>query len=257
MVVEGLMPSGNVFFEDGVEPALLDIIRSATDHIVLVSPYNKFWIHLRDELTLASQRGVKIIFLYRADETLEDLAWLTHLNAQIYAVDRLHAKIFLNESSVLVTSMNLLETSSKNSKEIAIRIDDPDAKREVRSYVLERLIPLSKIVAAKPAAPAVPKPRAKTRPSARKPAAPPQKAPVGGILGKILDALIVDSGVCIRCATKTEADVERPLCGDCYASWSRYGDRDYKEHFCHRCAEQADTSFAKPLCYTCYKVVNK
>jgi len=55
--------------------------------------------------------------------------------ATVYAVDKLHAKIYMNESTVIVTSMNLLESSSKNSKELAIRIDDENGKKEIRSYI--------------------------------------------------------------------------------------------------------------------------
>lgn len=38
----------------------------------------------------------------------------------------LHAKIYMNEVSVLVSSMNLLRSSSRDSLEIAIAVTQPE-----------------------------------------------------------------------------------------------------------------------------------
>ena len=249
---------GSVFFDDGVTSGISDIIRTAKDHIILVSPYNKFWIHLRDDLTLASKRGVKIIFIYRSDETPEELGWFANLNATIYAVERLHEKIFLNESSILMTSMNLVESSSKNSKEIAIRIDDKNIQHEIRQYVLGRLIPLGVEHKEKPAEL---KKTSSTRP-ARSPRkktlqTPPPVRP-GGILGKILGVLDLGiDGYCVRCSTRIPFDTDRPLCDDCYAIWNQYGDPEYEENICHHCGKGISTSYARPLCFSCYKTSSR
>ncbi|MBM3945607.1 MAG: hypothetical protein FJ317_09010, partial [SAR202 cluster bacterium] len=113
-----------VFTDDRVASAVLDVIRNAERYVVLVSPYNQFWDHLRDDLRLAVRRNVQVTLIYREDQPATDIDWVGSLGVTVYGVGRLHAKIFMNESVLLVTSMNLLETSSKNSKEIAIQIND-------------------------------------------------------------------------------------------------------------------------------------
>ena len=113
-------PSVEVLTDDQITPRVLDILRNAEQHVALVSPYNKFWTHLRNEVKRAVARGVRVHFLYRAGEHNEDIEGLEGLGVKVYAVDNLHAKIYLNESSVLITSMNLHESSSKNSMEICV-----------------------------------------------------------------------------------------------------------------------------------------
>ena len=128
-------PSVEVFTDDQITSRVLDILRNAKKHVTLVSPYNKFWTHLRNELQRTVARDVRVDFIYRNGERSEDTDWLEDLGVRVHAVQNLHAKIYLNESSVLVTSMNLLESSSKNSMEICISINDEKAQKDVRGYV--------------------------------------------------------------------------------------------------------------------------
>lgn len=128
-------PSVEVLTNDQITTPVLDILRHAKKHVALVSPYNKFWMHLGNEIQSAVGRGVRVDFVYRKDERSESVEWLGELGVRVHAVENLHAKIYLNESSVLVTSMNLLESSSKNSMEICISINDEKAQKDVRGYV--------------------------------------------------------------------------------------------------------------------------
>ena len=121
--------------DDQITTRVLDILRNAKKHVTLVSPYNKFWMHLSNEIQAAVERGVRVDFIYRNDERNEAIEWLGGLGVKVHAVEYLHAKIYLNESSVIVTSMNLLESSSKNSMEICISINDEKAQNDVRGYV--------------------------------------------------------------------------------------------------------------------------
>ncbi len=136
-------PSVEVFTDDQITSRVLDILRNAKKHVTLVSPYNKFWTHLRNELQRTVARDVRVDFIYRNGERSEDTDWLGDLGVRVHAVENLHAKIYLNESSVLVTSMNLLESSSKNSMEICISINDEKAQNDVREYVRNKLLRIS------------------------------------------------------------------------------------------------------------------
>ena len=56
-------------------------------------------------------------------------------------------------------------------------------------------------------------------------------------------------GYCIRCGCKIEFNIERPMCYDCYQSWSIYGNLDYPEKFCHYSGEKSfgNNCMGKPI----------
>ena len=66
-----------------------------------------------------------------------------------------------------------------------------------------------------------------------------------------------EQGFCIRCKTTIKKDLEKPLCWDCYKTWSLYEDPFYRENFCISCGEKNNTSFNKPACFKCYKELQK
>lgn len=69
--------------------------------------------------------------------------------------------------------------------------------------------------------------------------------------------IISNKGYCIRCKTSIKFDLEKPLCWDCYKTWSVYEDHFYKEKFCISCGEENNTNFNKPACLTCFKELKK
>lgn len=231
-----------VFTDDRVSSAILDIIRSAKDHIILVSPYNKFWEHLKDEIRLAIKRRVLVTIVYREGEDETDINWLTLEGAKAIGVSRLHAKIFLNESEVLIDSMNLLETSSKNSKEIGLSISGREEQAALREYVLNRLIPLGKEYPVKRGNDRSP---TQSQISSGLQATTPRKKP-------IKKQSKSTGASCIRCGLPIPYDINRPLCEKDYLTWSVYYDDSYPEVFCHACGNFANTSYLKPLCYDCF-----
>ena len=252
-------PSVEVFTDDQITSRVLDILRNAKKHVTLVSPYNKFWTHLRNELQRTVARDVRVDFIYRNGERSEDTDWLEDLGVRVHAVQNLHAKIYLNESSVLVTSMNLLESSSKNSMEICISIRDKNEQKDVREYVKTLLLIAKRADEGKKTSARPATSRAKTR--------KPQTVSEGRLgykvgapepsLESLLNDLVVatSGGRCIRCEEPIPFDQDRPLCDDCFKSWKRYENWDYEEDYCHRCGADWDTSYAKPLCRPCYNQV--
>ena len=252
-------PSIDVLTDDKITSRVLDILRDAKKHVALVSPYNKFWMHLSNEIQSTVGRGVRVDFVYREDERNEDIERLEGWGVEVHAVKNLHAKIYLNESSVLVTSMNLLESSSKNSMEICISIRDKNEQKDVREYVKTLLLIAKRADEGKKTSARPATSRAKTR--------KPQTVSEGRLgykvgapepsLESLLNDLVVatSGGRCIRCEEPIPFDQDRPLCDDCFKSWKRYENWDYEEEFCHRCGADWDTSYAKPLCRPCYNQV--
>ena len=132
---------GAVFVDDQVEPQILQIIRTATKNITFVTPYVDLWMHLTDAIRDAINNRVDVTFFIREGENRqrpEDLKWLRN-NVKVYEIPNLHAKIYLNEATVLVSSMNITESSTRNSKEFAMIVRDQDDATVLREYV-SRLI---------------------------------------------------------------------------------------------------------------------
>ena len=104
------------------------VISEAREHIVIVTPYLKITAPLLSRLMQADKRGVKILLIYGKNEISkeqkEKLKSFQNLN--LYFLNDLHAKCYLNESSGLLSSMNLYEYSQVNNWELGISFDQDD-----------------------------------------------------------------------------------------------------------------------------------
>ena len=97
------------------------IIKAKTD-LVLITPYLKLSRILFERLTEANNRNVRIRLVYGKSELhpneKRQLEALTNL--ELLFLENLHAKCYLNESVLVVSSMNLYEFSEKNNREMGI-----------------------------------------------------------------------------------------------------------------------------------------
>lgn len=223
------MPEEQVLFDEHIAPKVLEVIDNAKENVVIVTPWVDLWQHAKNSIEKARKNGVQVQFLIRRESGVEDkpdTRWLLDHKVRVSVVERLHAKIYLNEKSVLISSMNLRESSALNSLEVAMLLHDPADEQRVRDYVSAELMRL----------------------------ATPIETGLAGALKslarKVEEATKV--GHCIRCGDPTLRDPSKPLCEECYPAWAQYGNREYKEKFCHSCGKQAQVSVARPLCRTCY-----
>jgi sugar-specific transcriptional regulator TrmB len=233
-----------LFFDSDVAPQFQQLVKNANENIIFVTPYIELWPHLKDELRDAIERHVDITFLIREDHTAhkpENLEWLHANRVKVYLIPNLHAKIYLNEKTVLVSSMNVHRTSITDSKDFAMFIKNQEQEQMLREYV-KRLIgkgtrtQLSQTIRDRVSDP-VDKNRS-TQPS------------------RSIERRAVEYGYCIRSRDKISLDIDKPLCADCYRQWNKYQDEDYAEKYCHSCGNSAETTFAKPLCKACWKKSN-
>ncbi len=74
------------------------------------------------------ERVEKVFFLYRTGQvSKQELDWLQSFpNLTLYGLKDLHAKIYINQSSAIISSMNLYEYSQINNHEIGIKISSSD-----------------------------------------------------------------------------------------------------------------------------------
>jgi len=217
--------------DDRVASSILDIIRGAKEIVILVSPYLKLWGHIQDQIMMARQRGVEFIVIAREDEKSNDgdVAWLEKQGVRVFLVEWLHAKIYMNERDLLVSSMNLTETSTKNSREIAMIVKSESDQSHIREYVIS----LSRLAA----------------PPVRRPSYSSSR-PVAPKISKVNKGN--GDASCIRCGKSIDYDDLRPLCYDCYAEWAMFNNPDYKEVFCHDCGKRRVVTYARPRCRSCY-----
>ena len=129
-----------VFFDEEVAPAILDVIRKAKREFIVVSPYIKLWPEAKDAIQRALRRNVQVRFVVRFESERkllanDDLSWLDENNIEWIPYVDLHAKIYLNEDTVLLSSMNLYEYSARNNLEFCYLVTERKSKDAIREWV--------------------------------------------------------------------------------------------------------------------------
>ena len=229
-----------VFVDDEVAAQVLQIIKSADKQITFVTPFIELWNHLKDEIRDAMRRHVEVIFFIRLGtnpKNLSDIPWLRSNISALHEVPNLHSKIYLNEKTVLVSSMNITAVSTRDSKEFAMLVRRQDDAKVLRDYVT-RLIAKS---------------TTKQAPSMASAVSGLLKTTVTQSLQQAVRATL-QSGKCIRCGEKIPSDPARPYCATHYKSWARWKNEDFEEKVCHSCGKPSKTSLRKPECDSCYKL---
>lgn len=171
----------------------------------------------------------------------DDISFLQNLeNAKIKSIEGLQAKIYLNESTAIITSMNLYLYSQQNNKEVGLIFDavkDKEMYDQIFKEVTRLIEEADKIqykVTLEKEQPITVKPEiAKEKPSV-----------------KTLPKSDKNNGYCIRCRTQMELNPDKPLCSKCYPIWAKYSDPDYPEKYCHICGKESEQTYSKPVCYT-------
>ena len=215
-----------------ISAELEDLIKSAREYIVLISPYMKVNQRLQGFIKAAAQRGIRFTLIYgKREMNPEEQEWINQINAQtVVFVQDLHAKCCLSESTAIITSMNLYEFSQQNNDEMGVLVSRKET-RELYQEIYDEAIRLRD---------------AGTTQRGTKSTTPPLVPAQGP----------TTSGYCIRCHTPISLNPDKPLCNKCYQSWSQYQNENYREEYCHHCGKENDTSMAKPLCLPCYRLAN-
>lgn len=109
----------------GTVSSIEDIIRKASARLILVSPYLKLSKQFEQRLKDANERKVQIVVIYGKDnlvrEEIEKLLVLEHLH--LLYCENLHAKCYVNDDKIVLSSMNLYEYSERNNREMGIMLN--------------------------------------------------------------------------------------------------------------------------------------
>jgi hypothetical protein len=211
----------------GTAHRLERLVEGASSQLTLISPFLQVSRILLERLRDAAERGVQIAVVCRAADLKDrELSQLQQIpNLQLRFMDNLHAKCYLSDTGVVVSSMNLYHYSEQTNREMGVYFSASEAPygealKEVKSIL-----------------------------SAATPAKP---QPYVGSVSRAPDKSRGSSGYCLRCHRGISRDPERPLCIDCYRVWAEFANPDYPERYCHDCGRETSTSMARPLCRACY-----
>jgi phosphatidylserine/phosphatidylglycerophosphate/cardiolipin synthase-like enzyme len=75
--------------DDRVASSILDIIRNAKQSVTLVCQYLKLWGHIKDQIMMARQKGVKVTVVARDGEqgNNDDVARLKAQDVDVWEVE--------------------------------------------------------------------------------------------------------------------------------------------------------------------------
>ena len=215
----------------GIAASVENIIRNARNFIVLVSPFVKVDRTYIERLLEAERKGIDIKIVFGKEEIskLEQDKFANFNRLRLYFLENLHAKCYINDSSAIITSMNLYGYSEGYNREMGIEIRKydnlklyEDIKNEVNSIVES-----------------AEKYGVNNYNTYTKSFRYPQKTKMG---------------YCIRCGQPIPYNPSYPLCNNCYSIWNQYGDENYPENYCHGCGNEFNNiSYAYPQCHGCWE----
>ncbi len=118
---------------------IMSLIEDANKFVVIVSPYynlNK-WDKLIKKIDAAKKRNIEFTFFVREPESNSDYQCILEVKKIGFTpieIERLHAKIYLNESEAIISSMNLNFSSDSNSLDIAVKTESQKEYQEVFKF---------------------------------------------------------------------------------------------------------------------------
>lgn len=104
---------------------LEELIKKADERLYIVSPYLKLSKDFRDLLTYrnTNRKDTKIIF-GKQELNPEQMTFFQGLRfVYLFFSEDLHAKCYINDTKMIITSMNFYDFSMMNNKEMGILID--------------------------------------------------------------------------------------------------------------------------------------
>ena len=216
-----------------------DLIKNAGATLYLVSPYLKLSRDFKELLTYRNSQGkITIIIFGKQELNPDEMKFLQGLRLVILKYnENLHAKCYMNDEKMIITSLNLYEFSMANNKEMGVLIDKNDpADCQLFDEAFKEVDFIDKTSQELDLNSSMPKSAKPTVHKTHK-----EKSTSSQIKGQ--------NGFCIRSGVEIPFNVEKPLSYDAYKKWSEFNDPNYPEKFCHYSGEPAngETSVSRPI----------
>ncbi len=210
-----------------------DLIRNAGEKLTLISPYLKISNDFKELLKYRNNKDKATTIVFGKQELSPDeLSFIQSLRLVVLRFnENLHAKCYLNDERIIITSLNLYEFSMANNKEMGIMLEkseESDTKAiEDTLKEVEYIISTSQLFDFTPNI---------TKKSPSKPQ-------------KVTSVTTSAIGYCIRTGVKIPFNIDKPMSYEAFKIWSQYGDTNYPEKYCHFSGETSngETTVSKPI----------
>lgn len=120
---------------NSVSGEILNLLDEATEKMVIVSPYCKFdkWYRLVNKIKDLKTRNITTEFYVREGE-YDTIQQVKNIGIDPICIPNLHCKLYFNEKSAIVTSMNLLLSSEINSLELGYKTENSKEYKELITF---------------------------------------------------------------------------------------------------------------------------
>ncbi|MBK7691383.1 MAG: phospholipase D family protein [Bacteroidetes bacterium] len=118
----------------GITAGVEELIREARERLYIISPYLKLSDNIRELLNDKEREKAEVRIIFGKQElSPPEMSYLQNLKyVRLYFSKNLHAKCYLNERKMIISSMNLYEFSQQNNREMGILIErENEADRQV------------------------------------------------------------------------------------------------------------------------------
>ena len=241
-----------------ISTAIIDLIEESEEYCFIITPYYKPWPLLMRTLEKAKNQGKNIVFIFRADvqsqQCLEEITYLnSELDFDVLLIKNLHTKLYLNEYTVLLTSMNLYNTSKENNYEIGYLIKNSKISNNFHETVIRQdLLSIKptlylkgrysrQLIKQKKEEELLKEERIQKR----------QEKYYNYQEDKNEEV----TGFCIRCRERIPLSSYYTLCNSCFDTWAQFCNWNYPENYCHACGKSTETSKNQPFCEKCDKTI--
>ncbi len=123
------------------------LLKTAEHRVIVISPYLKFRLRIRELIQDCVERGVLIEIIYGKNRQCNETDRLMRLsNVRVLFCKTVHAKCYLNEGAGIITSLNLYDFSEAKNYEMGVlfnRSSDANLFRQVVEEA-ERLIRIAR-----------------------------------------------------------------------------------------------------------------
>jgi len=242
------------------------IISNARYDMSMISPFIKINDDFISRITDACMsRNVNVVMVCREKdlnpierEKLENIP-----NLALHFNERVHAKCFYNEDTMVITSLNLYNSSFGENREMGVLLKSTiegdkeafeEAKKEAQFILREFMSDTIQHKQKETISPPKPKNEIKSSDTIT---THKQNKRKGSIIENIISEFIDSTSIyvpeahCIHCGETIPYNLEAPYCPKCFRTWVKYKNDDYKEKYCFKCGKRKETSKRHPLCTTC------
>jgi phosphatidylserine/phosphatidylglycerophosphate/cardiolipin synthase-like enzyme len=237
-----------------ISSQLEELIQEADKTLYLVSPYLKLSKDFQELINSRNKNEKKTIIIYGKYElTPEQLKFLTGLrHVYLKFHENLHAKCYLNDSKLIITSLNFYEYSMIHNKEIGVLFDvNNPGDQEIYSKALEHIKFIEDNSNDKPFE--LNSSNTMRNGKVENPVETKQQKTIevkkDSVTKSTEKKLGKQTGYCIRTGVEIPFNIDKPFSYDAFKKWNEFGDPNYPEKFCHFSGEPSngETSANKPI----------